>query len=1477
MSFMKKQTARIFSGLLAAAMIITSAPQSILTVDATEITPLQSVDATDVDTAGTDISKEAVIGDTDTETEPDTPTSTDPLPEDTLQEDTSTEDTLQETPSMEDDGSTVFTVTFNLCGFGDSTQKSVPAGSKLVKSDTPNPEVEGFFLEGWFKDELWTEPWDFESDTVTENLTLYAGWSKNCTVTFDLRGHGIPEGSDGKIVKKDIHSGYPLTKTDDLILSETGYHFVNWYKDEDFTQVWDFNEDVVADDMTLYAKWVKLEDGQCVVTFHLSGHGTASFQYIQSGNPIEKPEDPADIGYRFVNWYKDAEFNTVWDFTTDTVTADLTLYAKWEEFFYTVTFNLSGQGEPIMKQVQEGALITLTPDLTPNADNFAFDGWYKDVEFRNIWDFEQDTVMATTELFAKWTPTYTVTFDLDGKGSNIVKTAIREGSLIEKTPDLTPVADGYLFINWYKEPEFKNLWNFNTDTVNENITLYAKWLESESNKALVTFYLGDHDVQPIEPQYVEFGQKIKRPKDPVDKGYLFMDWYADVEYQEKWDFDNDTVEEETPSITLYAKWRQPDALHVQAPEPTLYTGKAVKPAISVYYGSEGEQTLLKFGKDYKITYKNNINSNAFVQQQAVVDKSWAEEDTLSGGSSTTGEYAVGGFNPKLPYIFIEGKGNYEGNFYLNFEIQQIPIGDENNNPASGITFKCNDQLPLGTPKKDQQTITTFKYKAALKEGTDYEASITGATATGSVISKNDPIFTKDEEGNGGGTCTLTITGKGNYTGTINQTIIVGKNDTLMKNVKISLGGKCKSKPLSSAGEDGSVTLIPSWQETVEEEKENSEGETIYDRNGNPVMVKKTYYYQYIDGDWVTPSDLDYEDENGKIIKGRLDKSNAFTVKSGNTWLKYGDDYDIEYRNNTSTGTATMIIKGMGSYIGSVSVNFKITGGGGKAFSAGTITFSSDEEGNGWLSKMPYTGAPLTQSVTLETKKRTKVYECGYENGDEEEYEYEYKYYEDGEWFTDTITKTRRHRHNRNCDYSVIIDHVFDPEEYTVTYVNNIECGTATAIFTANPESGYSGSFKKTFRIVGVDIARYVTFECDGDTLEPNVWQDEVSTGKRDEFGDIIYKTVEKISATRTMKETQPYAKAGATLNFSLYPENDADTILVPNRDYTIKYSSNKNITPYKRILLNKWKEEDDWNDDGVVTKWHWEYEYDEVPNPAKMGTLTITGKGNYTGKIIIKYQIIQGSLNMDDVIIDVAHSEYNAKTKEYKPKVTVRTERDGTFSPKDYTVEYVNNKKEQIAKWMSLETNAAAEAPYVKVTFKKSNNYDNLSADEDGNFTAPEPLLADMEFFQNKLTANNTYIVIDNEKELVYTGGQVTNVAARVYYGDANAVKAAKKANVTNNRILTKPKESGGLYGLKRLTEAEIFEDGTYLSGDYTLTYGPNNAIGKNKGSLTVNGCSGFGGSTTEIQGYGGSVTQKFNINKTPVSYQVTEPIEPED
>ncbi len=68
-----------------------------------------------------------------------------------------------------------FTVTFDAQGGSD-----VPAISKLDYGATlppaDPPSREGYVFTGWYRDPSCGIPWDMAADTVTEDVTLYAGW-----------------------------------------------------------------------------------------------------------------------------------------------------------------------------------------------------------------------------------------------------------------------------------------------------------------------------------------------------------------------------------------------------------------------------------------------------------------------------------------------------------------------------------------------------------------------------------------------------------------------------------------------------------------------------------------------------------------------------------------------------------------------------------------------------------------------------------------------------------------------------------------------------------------------------------------------------------------------------------------------------------------------------------------------------------------------------------------------------------------------------------------------------------------------------------------------------------------------------------------------------------------------------------------------------------------------------------------------------
>ena len=77
---------------------------------------------------------------------------------------------------------------------------------------------------------------------------------------------------------------------------------------------------------------VMLVMGEYTVTFDANGHGTApSEQKTTYGGKITEPAAPTAENYYFQGWFKESTCENIWDFDSDIVTANITLYAKWSD------------------------------------------------------------------------------------------------------------------------------------------------------------------------------------------------------------------------------------------------------------------------------------------------------------------------------------------------------------------------------------------------------------------------------------------------------------------------------------------------------------------------------------------------------------------------------------------------------------------------------------------------------------------------------------------------------------------------------------------------------------------------------------------------------------------------------------------------------------------------------------------------------------------------------------------------------------------------------------------------------------------------------------------------------------------------------------------------------------------------------------------------------------------------------------------
>lgn len=231
--------------------------------------------------------------------------------------------------------------------------------------------------------------------------------------------------------------------------TRTSYTFDGWYSDAALTDSWSFDTDIVTSDITLYAKWTR---SAYVVTFDSQLGSSVNAVSATPNATIAAPTAPTRMGYTFSGWYREPSCTTPWVFSTDTVTSDITLYAKWTFSGYVVTFDSQSGSSVSAIPVVPNTLITAPAD--PTRAGYTFAGWYREPSFTTPWDFGVDTVSSNTTLYARWVslikvqPSSTVTLayrtpisitvQLQDQNGAIMDTAVKVYRMVSGARQLVP-------------------------------------------------------------------------------------------------------------------------------------------------------------------------------------------------------------------------------------------------------------------------------------------------------------------------------------------------------------------------------------------------------------------------------------------------------------------------------------------------------------------------------------------------------------------------------------------------------------------------------------------------------------------------------------------------------------------------------------------------------------------------------------------------------------------------------------------------------------------------------------------------------------------------------------------------------------------------------------------------------------------------------------------------------------------------------
>ncbi len=138
------------------------------------------------------------------------------------------------------------TVTFDTQGGSPIPAVNLKRGEKA--SESANPSKDAFFFAGWYLGTDYSEEFDISTQTIEDDMTLYAKWVQAFTVQFDSDGGtSIPTEVAGDGANRaDIEPEDPVKQ---------GHTFLGWHTDQQFDTLF-FDGTTITENTTVYAWFI---------------------------------------------------------------------------------------------------------------------------------------------------------------------------------------------------------------------------------------------------------------------------------------------------------------------------------------------------------------------------------------------------------------------------------------------------------------------------------------------------------------------------------------------------------------------------------------------------------------------------------------------------------------------------------------------------------------------------------------------------------------------------------------------------------------------------------------------------------------------------------------------------------------------------------------------------------------------------------------------------------------------------------------------------------------------------------------------------------------------------------------------------------------------------------------------------------------------------------------------------------------------
>ena len=822
----------------------------------------------------------------------------------------------------------------------------------------PSSLPEYYLFDGWYENELCEgEAYNFTGKKMpAQNVTLYAKWTaKKINLTYNLNN---PEGAVDKDTKK-VEAGTVASTVLPSIPTINEYSFAGWY--------------------------------------YADGNGNITSEVFNTNNTITR--DTSIVG----KWLYKGELRVVYKpgaETGATVPTDDKVYAG-------------------------GAKVTVAGNATTTS-NMKFLGWELNGNiYKPGQSFEVNKDIANKDnqiiLTATWgdaETSTTLTYD-PGNGIGTAKRVDvmnNEAVEIEAHGSLgfkAPVAEGkeYYFAGWADSSTgnatYADGQTINIDANGENV-LYAVWVE----KAKITVVAKSDEITYDGNNHILDGFNSLT----ID-GYTVSGLSASVSGTDAGTYNNvitgeATVTKDGKDVTnRVVVTKQNGTLTINKRQVTLtseggskpYDGTALtKPDVAIgglgFVNGEvsdikatGSVTNVSDGEvTNTITYtpseKFNENNYQITKTEGKLSITAVEAEVqvqIVGATDTVGydgnEHQVEGYTVTInndkyhetDFTFSGNKvakGINAGTYNMRLAAEQFKNNSSN---FSNVTFTVTDGYLVITPKSintEDQKITVSDPQGHVYDGNPHQEVLVVRDAELDKTLKSGKDYdvsysTKDFTNVG--EITITITGKGNYVGTVNKTYSITKRQVTLTSEGGSkpYDGTPLTRPDVTVGGDGFVTgEVTSVQAigTVTEVKDSPVTNAIEYTVGTKFNINN-YEISMTEGTLsITPKSINPDDQNmsvsdpqGHVYDG-LEHKEELEVKDifRDVILSAGTDYDVAYstKDFTNVGKIIITITGKGNYTGTFDRTYEIT--------PATLTVTTPS-----VNKV-YDGTPLTAEGTI---------------------------------------------------------------------------------------------------------------------------------------------------------------------------------------------------------------------------------------------------------------------------------------------------------------------------------------------------------------------------------------------------------------------------------------------------------------------------------------------------------------------------------